>query len=166
MVSPNKNADLGALLERLLAADVTFVLVGGLAAVAQGAPTTTFDVDIVPALDKENIERLDQVLRELNAYYRRPDSRIIPVDAHALARGGHHLLVTELGALDILATIEKQQGYEDLAQGCESIEFRGYQLSVLTLQQMLSLKADSSHEKDQQLVALLRAMLAGGADDE
>jgi len=40
-------ADLTTLLERLLAADVEFVLVGGLATVVQGAPLTTFDVDVV-----------------------------------------------------------------------------------------------------------------------
>jgi hypothetical protein len=40
-------ADLTTLLERLLAADVEFVLVGGLAKVVQGAPLTTFDVDVV-----------------------------------------------------------------------------------------------------------------------
>ena len=39
--------DLSAILEGLLQADVEFILVGGLAAVVQGAPVTTFDVDIV-----------------------------------------------------------------------------------------------------------------------
>jgi len=39
--------DLTTLLERLLATDVEFVLVGGLAAVVQGAPISTFDIDIV-----------------------------------------------------------------------------------------------------------------------
>jgi hypothetical protein len=42
-----EGADLTTLLERLLAADIEFVLVGGLAAVVQGAPVTTFDIDIV-----------------------------------------------------------------------------------------------------------------------
>ena len=36
--------DLSALLEGLLEAGVTFILVGGLAAVVQGAPITTMDV--------------------------------------------------------------------------------------------------------------------------
>ena len=42
-----EGADLSTLLERLLVTDVEFVLVGGLAAVVQGAPITTLDVDIV-----------------------------------------------------------------------------------------------------------------------
>lgn len=39
--------DLSAILEGLIKADVKFILVGGLAAVVQGAPVTTLAVDIV-----------------------------------------------------------------------------------------------------------------------
>ena len=39
--------DLSALLEGLIESDIKFILVGGLAAVVQGAPVTTMDVDIV-----------------------------------------------------------------------------------------------------------------------
>jgi hypothetical protein len=41
------SASLGEVLEGLLEAGVDFILVGGLAAVIQGAPVTTMDVDIV-----------------------------------------------------------------------------------------------------------------------
>jgi hypothetical protein len=43
-----QEADLSAIIEGLVKADVKFILVGGLAAVIQGAPITTMDVDIVP----------------------------------------------------------------------------------------------------------------------
>ena len=49
MPSRKKNlqaADLSALLKGLSEAGVEFIVVGGLAAVAQGAPVTTFDLDI------------------------------------------------------------------------------------------------------------------------
>ena len=38
-------ADLSALLEALSKANIDFIVVGGLAAVAQGAPITTMDMD-------------------------------------------------------------------------------------------------------------------------
>ena len=50
MPSENKKprvSDLSALLKGLNEAGVEFVLVGGVAAVAQGVPVTTFDLDIV-----------------------------------------------------------------------------------------------------------------------
>jgi len=40
-----ENAGLSALLEGLINAGVKFILVGGLAAVVQGVPITTMDVD-------------------------------------------------------------------------------------------------------------------------
>ena len=63
-------ADLTTLLEKLAASGVDFVLVGGLAAVAQGAPVTTFDVDIVPRRTPENVDRLLAFLAEIGARYR------------------------------------------------------------------------------------------------
>jgi len=41
-----ENAGLSALLEGLINAGIEFILVDGLAAVVQGAPITTIDVDI------------------------------------------------------------------------------------------------------------------------
>jgi hypothetical protein len=49
---------LTSILGALLGEGVEFVLVGALAAVAQGAPLTTHDVDIVHARTPENLDRL------------------------------------------------------------------------------------------------------------
>ena len=51
-------ADLSALLEGLCKAGIEFIVVGGLAAVIQGAPVTTFDLDIVHRQTGENIHKL------------------------------------------------------------------------------------------------------------
>ena len=52
------SASLSEVLEGLLEAGVDFILVGGLAAVIQGAPVTTMDVDIVHSQAPQNIDRL------------------------------------------------------------------------------------------------------------
>ena len=55
---------------------VRYVLIGGVAANVHGYPLPTEDVDITPAPDAENLERLAEALRELNAELRvvvRPD---------------------------------------------------------------------------------------------
>jgi hypothetical protein len=61
---PSQPNDLTTLLSRLAASGVEFVLVGGLAAVAQGAPVTTFDVDIVHARTPEHLDELMTFLEE------------------------------------------------------------------------------------------------------
>jgi hypothetical protein len=47
-------ADLDALIQALLAANIEFIVVGGAAAVLHGAPITTQDLDIVRRRTAEN----------------------------------------------------------------------------------------------------------------
>ena len=46
---------------------VRFVLVGGIAAVVEGAPLTTFDIDVVHERSAANVRRLVAALAELGA---------------------------------------------------------------------------------------------------
>jgi hypothetical protein len=59
--------DLAALLAKLSDAQVEFIIVGGAAAVIQGAPITTNDLDIVHRRTPENVARLLEVLLSLDA---------------------------------------------------------------------------------------------------
>ena len=77
-------ADLTSLLEKLAASDVEFVLVGGLAAVAQGAPIATFDVDIVHKRTPENVDRLFAFLAGIGAHYRGRQGPPLPPSRNAL----------------------------------------------------------------------------------
>lgn len=58
-----KGMSLSELLEGLLEADVDFILVGGLAAVIQGAPITTMGMDIIQSQAPENISKLLSFLK-------------------------------------------------------------------------------------------------------
>lgn len=53
--------DLDRMLNVLCEEQVDFILVGGIAAVLQGAPVLTQDVDIVYRIDEPNIERLERL---------------------------------------------------------------------------------------------------------
>src|SRR5512137_1693988 len=134
-LNSNKSSgtDLSALLEGLLEAGVEFILVGGLAAVVQGAPVTTMDVDIVPSRSPENLAGLLAFLRSVNACHRRPDNRIIEAKEMDFSGMGHALYKTRSGPLDVLIVIEEGKTYEDLIEHAVEIEFRGYTLRVLDL---------------------------------
>jgi hypothetical protein len=89
---------------------VKFILVGGLAAVVQGAPVDTFDVDLVHSRDAANIQRLLLVLEEFDAIFRmQPERRLKPNASH-LASAGHLNLITRHGPLDLLGTIGRDLG--------------------------------------------------------
>jgi hypothetical protein len=89
--------DLSAVLEGLIKAEVNFVLVGGLAAVVQGAPVATMDVDIVHKRSSENIVKLLAFLKSIGAFHRRMDDKVIGPTERDLSGKGHALFSTQLG---------------------------------------------------------------------
>ena len=89
---------------------VDFIVVGGVCAVLQGAPITTFDLDIVHSRKPENLDRLITALEALEAYYRvRHDLKLKPTLSH-LSSPGHQLLMTRYGPLDVLGPSVKGMG--------------------------------------------------------
>jgi len=152
-------AGLSEVLVGLLEAGVDFILVGGLAAVIQGAPVTTMDVDIVHSQSPENIARLLAFLKSVEAVHRRFDDKLIELKEEDLSGKGHVLLTTGIGAIDVLAVIEGGRSYEDLLEHTVDIDFRGHTLRVLDLKTLIELKKTSTNPKDKQKLPLLRETL-------
>lgn len=162
MPSNSKNpqaANLGALLKGLKEAGVDFILVGGVAAVAQGAPVTTIDLDIVHQRSADNVEKLVDFLQSINAFQRRPDEKIIEPDIRDLKGNGHVLLSTDLGPLDVLAVIENDCGYEELLPDSIQIEYQGYKISVLSLEAMVNMKSAADTPEDEYRLQILKETL-------
>jgi len=100
-----KEADLRALLAELCNASVEFIIVGGTAAVLQGAPISTNDLDIVHRRTPENVARLLEVLLQLDATMRYDFARRgLRPTAEMLAGTGQINLSTSLGPLDPFAS--------------------------------------------------------------
>ncbi len=164
MPSPS---DLTSLLAELAAASVDLVLVGGLAAVAQGAPVTTFDVDIVPRRTSDNLRRLVELLERHDARYRgRPGGGPLRPTVEGLDTDGHHLLMTDLGPVDVLGAIDGGRGYDELVPESLEIEIGGHPLRVLSLRAIVEAKRRSPHPKDQQVLPILEATLRRSEDAE
>ena len=151
--------NLSAILEGLLEADIKFILVGGLAAVVQGAPVATMDVDIVPNRSFENISKLYTYLKSINATYRRPDEKVVEPNEGDISGMGHFLFMTRLGPLDVLAFIEQGKAYEDLLEHTVEIEFRGHIIRVLNLKALVEFKRTSRDPKDKQRLTVLEETL-------
>lgn len=153
------SASLSELLEGLLEAGIDFILVGGLAAVIQGAPVTTMDVDIVHSQAPQNIARLLAFLRSVDAVQRRLDDKFIEPKDRDLSGKGHVLLTTSIGPIDVLATIEGGRSYQDLLKHTVEIDFRGHTLRVLDLKTLIELKNTSTDTKDKQRLPVLKETL-------
>lgn len=157
--------DLSTLLNGLNEAGVEFILVGGLAAVVQGAPITTFDLDIVHRQTDGNISKLINFLKSVDAYQRRPDDIIIEPTERHLKEKRHILLNTRFGPLDVLAFIEKDYGFEELLSKTVEIKFQGRKVYVLSLETIIKLKRDSKDPKDIYRMPILEETLRQSIGD-
>lgn len=149
---------LGALVA-LARHDVELIVVGGVAAVLGGAPISTFDLDVLYRLTDENVQRLTAALRELEAIYRDPAGRRIEPDAVGLAAGGHNLLITRHGPLDVLGRVGNGQSYDDLLGRTHEIEIPGARVRVLDLEAVIETKEQAGRAKDRQTLEILRETL-------
>jgi hypothetical protein len=139
---------------------VEFAVVGGLAAVLNGAPVNTFDLDIVPARDEENVAKLLRVLDTIDAIYRMQPERRLKPDASHLSSAGHHNLITNCGPLDVLGTIGRGLGYQDLLPHTIEMETGGgVRVRVLNLETIIALKEELAGEKDLAVLPILRRTL-------
>ena len=140
-------------------AGVAFILVGGLAAVAQGVPLVTHDIDIVPSLDPANLDRLFACLTRLNARLRgRPGAPVAPARHHL--GPGHLLLVTDQGWLDVLGTLVGGRTYERLLEASVPLELEGRSILVLDLAEIRAIKAELGSPRDQAHLLLIDETLA------
>lgn len=139
-------ADFLAVLRTLAEQGVDFIVVGGVGAVLQGAPVSTFDLDVVHSREAGNIARLLSALESL--------------DASHLASPGHQLLMTRFGPLDLLGEIGKSRGYGDLAASTTEIDAgAGVKVRVLNLETLIAVKEETAGEKDMAMLPILRRTL-------
>jgi hypothetical protein len=142
--------DFRALLTVLARAEVDFVVVGGVAALLEGAPITTFDLDLVHSREPSNLDRLHAVLVDLEACYREHLPKRLHPRRADLASDGHHLLATRHGPLDLLGTVVGGRSFEDLVAhtGRLPIDDEGLRVRVLDLETLIALKEEMGREKD------------------
>jgi hypothetical protein len=157
---PQPAVDFRAILEALTARRVEFILVGGVGAALHGSPRQTFDVDVVQARDPANAERLMLALVDLDACHREHLPRRLAPRLQDLVLPGHHLLMTRFGPLDVLGTIGKGRGFEELRANATRVDLgRQLAVSVLDLETMIRIKEELGREKDLAGLPELRRLL-------
>ena len=154
-----------ALFRVLVAHQVEFVVVGGIAARLRGAPVLTQDVDIAPSASRENLERLAGALADLDARLRTaadPSGVAMPFDPGLLASGPIWTLVTRFGDLDLVVTPEGTGGYSDLIRDADPLRVAvrpDLVVEVASLADVIRSKEAAGREKDRAALPMLRRAL-------
>lgn len=156
-----------ALLERLIEAEVRFVLVGGLAVGAWGYVRGTKDVDVVPDPATENLERLAGVLGDLDGRVEVGD-RLLAADAISifLKTGDRTLVSTELGPVDVLQGLPQVPSFAILDAQATDVDIGGLRVRVCSLDHLLEMKRASERPRDRDdLESLEVAQQREGGED-
>jgi len=149
---------------------VRFIVIGGIAAIAQCSPLPTEDLDVTPARDLENLGRLAAALAELEANLRVPHAPGVPfpIDARFLADRQAWTLDTSFGPFDLVVVPAGTTGYDDLDAdaGYAALE-ESLIVRVASLRDVIRMKEASGRAKDlAALPALYRALELGRRRDD
>ncbi|PYM16659.1 MAG: hypothetical protein DMD81_11900 [Candidatus Rokuibacteriota bacterium] len=148
-----------AFAELLARHGVEFVVIGGQAAVLHGSPLPTFDVDLCYQRTAVNLERLANALQEIHPTLRgAPPDLPFRLDARSLALGSNFTFDTDLGPLDLLGWLEPLGTYEHVIQNAEQIDLGSVVVSVIGLDDLITIKRHINRPKDQVAALQLEAL--------
>jgi len=148
-----------AFAELLARHGVEFVVIGGQAAVLHGSPLPTFDVDLCYQRTAVNLERLANALQEIHPTLRgAPPDLPFRLDARSLAPGSNFTFDTDLGPLDLLGWLEPLGTYEHVIQNAEQIDLGSVVVSVIGLDDLITIKRHINRPKDQVAALQLEAL--------
>ena len=148
-----------ALLRAFEAAGAEVIVVGGVAATAQGSARVTMDLDLVYRRSTENMARVVRALAPLSPYLRgAPPGLPFRWDEDTLRRGLNFTLTTTRGDVDLLGEITGGGRYEDLLPHSVALEIFGVASRCLNLEKLIAVKRAAGRPKDLEAVAELEAI--------
>jgi hypothetical protein len=145
--------DIRGILAELTKEGVDFLIIGGVAVGYHGHVRATKDVDVVPKPDQDNYLRLAKALKKLQAQVEGaeefddaelPD----PFDPSVLAQRGNWVLHTRLGRLDIMQWQGDEPLWERLEKAAIEDEIASVPVSMVSYDDLLSLKEDAARPED------------------
>jgi hypothetical protein len=167
--------DPDALIGALERHQVSFIAVGGLAAQWQGAGHPTKDLDVCPAWDRENLDRVASALRELGARLSGsdapPEGLAMPLDGVMLSRMEITTWRTDAGDIDILLGIPRDSRwdlarYEQLRENAILVEVGEHTVLVAALQDIVRSKEIADRSPDREALPELRRLRDDAIDSD
>ena len=155
--TPPASADI---LRLLVENRVEFVVVGGVAAVLQGASILTVDLGLCIPFSGENLSRLLPLLIRLDARFRaHPERPRLTADVEHFSAFRLLMLETALGPVDFLREITGIGGFREVADASHELDLGDVRCRVLGLEGLILAKRAAGRDKDLRVLAELEATL-------
>jgi predicted nucleotidyltransferase len=152
-------SELNGLLQRLSAAGIDFVVVGGVAAVLHGSSMVTRDLDVCASLSSENLQKLRDAFRDLHPVHRIGPARHSFLDNPEPGASLKNLyLQTDLGALDLLGNITGIGDFNQVLAAAVEVDLFGRKVKVLDIEPLIKTKEAVGRPKDLLAAMELRAI--------
>ena len=151
--------DVDGILAGLHRHGVQYVLIGSLALAAHGYVRATRDIDIVPAPDRANLERLAAALAELEAQL--IGGELLPevsLGVESLASGANFPVETRYGRLDVMQDEPGIPDYARLAAAAFLVDLGEHRILVCGRDDLIAMKRAAKREIDRVDLARLEKL--------
>jgi hypothetical protein len=149
------------MVDRLTAAGVRFVVIGGLAARAHGSARITEDLDICYDPAPDNVMRLAALLAEWHAYLRGVEPGLpFTMDERAFRTTPVMTLISDHGSIDVMDRVLGVGEYHEVLRRSVEASDAGARFRILDLPALLDAKRATRRPKDQAQLPELEALLA------
>lgn len=156
----NVPADYGQVIRSLSKHGVEFVILGASAAIAQGAPIGTIDLDLGYHRTRDNIKRLVAALKPFHPRLRGVDeSTPFRFGVETIRRGCNFTFLTDAGDLDILGHITGLGDYDAMTANALALRMFGCSVLVMDLEDVIRSKRAAGRAKDKAVLPVLEQTL-------
>lgn len=149
------------LLRRFVDAEVDFVVIGGVAAIAWGSTQFTRDLDLAVRFSVDNFQRILRALEGLHPrLYQTLGKPALTRTAEDLATWRNVYLETDLGIVDCLGEVPPVPRYDDLVEASKPVVLFERTCRVISIAQLIAVKEHVRRPKDLLVARELRAIAA------
>ena len=134
---------------------VEFVVVGGVAVQVHGHVRMTNDVDLIPAPERANLDRLAKALHELKARVLNPGSENLEIDASMLPRATLWQFSTDLGDIDLLHDAPGAAAFGELRSRALVVKLGDTSIPIAGLDDLIAMKRAAGRPVDLEDIAAL-----------
>ncbi len=146
---PESPLDLRELFRALAEQNVDYLVIGGVAAQVHGGRRTTKDLDVLPAPDVENFERLAAALAVLDAHPTELGSKAPTPNAERLRRAPiAPPLTTRHGELHIINEVPGASDFEAMRARALTIDLDGTVLHIVGVDDLIRMKQATGRLSD------------------
>ena len=152
--------DFARIIRKLKQHEAEFVVIGANAAIAQGAPIGTIDLDLGYRRTRENIRRIVEALMLFHPRLRGVDASVpFKFGVETIRRGCNFTFVTDAGDLDLLGHITGLGDYVAMTTHAVELKIFGCPVLVMGLEDVIRSKKAAGRAKDKAVLPVLEETL-------